>query len=46
VLAPGWHQLQWDRRTSAGGMASPGMYYVRVSVGALQKVRSVLLLGN
>lgn len=46
VMKAGWHTLSWDRRRSSGTVAEPGVYFIRVSVGNENRVRSVLLLGE
>ena len=40
----GDHELVWDRRTSNGSMASPGVYYYRLEAGDLRARKRMILL--
>jgi uncharacterized protein (DUF362 family) len=37
TVASGWHRLDWDGRTDAGGAAAPGVYYCRLRTGDFDK---------
>lgn len=40
----GWHSLVWHGRNTSGERVSPGVYFVRLSVGKRETTRKVLLV--
>ena len=43
-MEPGYHQLRWDGRNSAGLPVSSGVYYYRLQAGDFQSTMKMLLL--
>ncbi|HEY2954035.1 MAG TPA: galactose oxidase-like domain-containing protein [Candidatus Eisenbacteria bacterium] len=42
--APGYHSVEWDKRTQAGGYARPGLYFYRIQAGTFRARRRMILL--
>jgi hypothetical protein len=40
----GWHNVVWEGRNTSGRRVSPGVYFVRLSVGEKRTTRKVLLV--
>jgi len=41
-MSGGAHELQWDGRTSGGGLAAPGLYFLSVAGPELELSRPVV----
>lgn len=44
AFAAGEHDLVWDRRTSSGGLARPGIYFYRIEAGEYRARRRMVVL--
>jgi hypothetical protein len=41
---PGEHEVEWDRRTPNGALASPGLYFYRMDAGQYRERRRMVIL--
>jgi hypothetical protein len=41
---PGDHQVEWNRRTSSGALALPGIYFYRMDAGQFREKRRMVIL--
>jgi len=41
---PGEHQVEWNRRTASGALASPGLYFYRMDAGQYREKRRMVIL--
>jgi len=41
---PGEHQVEWNRRTADGALASPGLYFYRIDAGQYREKKRMVIL--
>jgi hypothetical protein len=44
LYPPGEHEVEWNRRTTNGALASPGLYFYRMNAGQYQEKRRMVIL--
>jgi hypothetical protein len=44
VYSAGVHQVRWDGRSNHGGVASSGVYFVRLDAGTMTDTKKIVLL--
>jgi hypothetical protein len=44
VMEPGGHRLEWDGRSDAGTLISPGLYLCRLEAGSWSETRRIALV--